>query len=132
MKTLSITEPYATLIRDLDKHIETRSWKTNYRGELLIHASSTKIPKEYKADASLMSIVGNRPLHFGQIVAKCKLVDCVKMDREFVRSVADKERAVGFYSPGRYAWILDDIVVINDPAIVKGKLGLWEGEYNVI
>ena len=33
MKALTIKEPYATLIRDGVKRIETRSWKTNYRGE---------------------------------------------------------------------------------------------------
>lgn len=33
MKVLSIKEPYATLIANGDKLIETRSWKTNYRGE---------------------------------------------------------------------------------------------------
>lgn len=46
MKVLSLTEPYATLIKNGIKTIETRSWKTNYRGKLYIHASSTKIPKE--------------------------------------------------------------------------------------
>ena len=44
MKVLSLTEPYATLIKNGSKTIETRSWKTNYRGRLYIHASSTKIP----------------------------------------------------------------------------------------
>ena len=39
MKVLSIVEPYATLIKENKKIIETRSWKTNYRGELYIHAS---------------------------------------------------------------------------------------------
>ena len=38
MKVLSIKEPFATLIKNKIKCIETRSWKTNYRGELYIHA----------------------------------------------------------------------------------------------
>lgn len=42
MKVLSIKEPFATLIKEGKKKIETRSWKTSYRGELYIHASSTK------------------------------------------------------------------------------------------
>ena len=57
MKVLSLTEPYATLIKNGSKTIETRSWKTNYRGRLYIHASSTKIPKEYKDNEQLMSLV---------------------------------------------------------------------------
>ena len=46
MKVLSLTEPWATLIKENMKKVETRSWKTSYRGELYIHASSTKVPKE--------------------------------------------------------------------------------------
>lgn len=34
MKVLSLTEPYATLIKNGIKTIETRSWKTNYRSKL--------------------------------------------------------------------------------------------------
>lgn len=54
-KCLSLTEPYATLIKNSIKTIETRSWKTSYRGELYIHPSSTKIPKESKNNLDLMS-----------------------------------------------------------------------------
>lgn len=39
MKVLSILQPWASLIVLGHKKIETRSWNTNYRGELLIHAS---------------------------------------------------------------------------------------------
>ena len=39
MKVISIKEPFATLIMNCVKLIETRSWKNNYHGELFIHAS---------------------------------------------------------------------------------------------
>jgi len=39
MKTLSIRQPYASLICRGIKTIENRSWDTAYRGKLLIHAS---------------------------------------------------------------------------------------------
>ena len=45
MKVLSIREPWASLIMNKKKLVETRSFKTNYRGELYIHASLTKIKK---------------------------------------------------------------------------------------
>ena len=48
MKVLSLTELYATLIKKGKKQIETKSWKTLYRGELYIHASNTSIPKKWK------------------------------------------------------------------------------------
>ena len=39
MKTLSIRQPFASLICRGIKTIENRSWDTTYRGKLLIHAS---------------------------------------------------------------------------------------------
>ena len=48
MKVLTIKEPFATLIKNKVKYIETRSWKTNYRGELYIQASVAKLSKDIK------------------------------------------------------------------------------------
>ncbi len=39
MKTLTLTPPWSQLIILGKKKIETRSWSTNYRGEIAIHAS---------------------------------------------------------------------------------------------
>ena len=47
VKVLSIKEPYATLICNKKKSIETRSYKTNYRGELYIHALPTLVDFNY-------------------------------------------------------------------------------------
>ena len=38
MKVLTLFQPWATLVILGEKKIETRSWKTNYRGEIAIHA----------------------------------------------------------------------------------------------
>ena len=46
MKVLTVREPWASLIGEHIKLIETRSWATNYRGELYIHASQTLIPQK--------------------------------------------------------------------------------------
>ena len=68
MKVLSIKEPFATLIKAGKKKIETRSWKTSYRGKLYIHASSTKIPREWKEDKPLMELLGANSLNNGKWV----------------------------------------------------------------
>lgn len=130
MKVLSLTEPYATLIKLGKKKIETRSFKTNYRGELYIHASSTKIPKEWKNNKELMELVDGNDLNFGYIILKCKLVDCVYMDEEFLDKIKkDKlEFICGDYRLQRYAWILEDIEVLDKPIFAKGKLGIWNYE----
>ena len=39
MKLISLWEPWATLMALGAKKVETRSWDTNYRGLLAIHAS---------------------------------------------------------------------------------------------
>lgn len=120
MKALSITEPYASLICEGRKTIETRSWKTSYRGDILIHASATRIPKEYR---TLLSYVSQT--RQGNIIAKAKLVDCIEMTDDWIDTLDDEEKKFGFYSSGRYAWVLDNIEPIK-PIKAKGRLGLWE------
>ncbi|KXG09931.1 hypothetical protein AT864_01491 [Anoxybacillus sp. P3H1B] len=41
MKAITIKQPWATLIALGEKKFETRSWKTNYRGKIAIHAGKT-------------------------------------------------------------------------------------------
>ncbi len=128
MKVLSITEPYATLIKDKKKRIETRSFKTTYRGCLYIHASKTKIAKEVLRHKELMNLVDSNSFHFGSIIAKCELVDCIYMTKEFVLDIKKnhpQEYLCGDYKAGRYAWILDHIEPLKVPVKAKGQLGLW-------
>lgn len=130
MKVLSLTEPYATLIKDGKKKIETRSWKTNYRGKLYIHSSSTKIPKEYKNNVELMSLVDINKLNYGNIICSCELVDCVEMTEKFIEEIKQNknEYISGIYAKGRYAWILKDIKILDKPIKAKGHLGIWNFE----
>jgi len=131
MKVLSLTEPCATLIKEKKKLVETRSWKTSYRGELYIHASSTKIPKEWKNDIEFMKLVENIPLNFGNIICKCNLVDCIYMTKEYVENMKKnnyQEYICGLYEEGRYAWILKYIEPLANVIKVKGHLGIWNYE----
>ena len=128
MKVLSLKEPFATLIKNGIKTIETRSWKTNYRGKLYIHASSTKMPKEYKNNKELMALVNEEDLNYGTIICSCELVDCIEMTNEFVNDIKNNrknEYITGKYSQGRYAWILKNIEVLDNPIEAKGHLGIW-------
>ncbi len=128
MKVLSLTEPFATLIKEKKKLVETKSWKTNYRGELYIHASLTKIAKENLEDQELMSLVENKDMNFGRIICKCNLVDCIYMTKEYVEEMKKnnyQEYICGEYKEGRYAWILENITPLEEPIEVKGHLGIW-------
>lgn len=128
MKVLSLQEPWASLLKEKIKQIETRSFKTNYRGELYIHASLKKLTKnnleEYKKQISFLK---DKNFNYGYIIAKCKLVDCIYMTEEYINKIKqnEKEYISGLYEVGRYAWILEDIEALEKKVKVKGQLGIW-------
>ena len=124
MKVLSIKEPWASLIMNGTKKIETRSWKTKYRGEIYIHASLSKAkitkPEVYE-------LIKDMNFKCGYIICKCNLVDCIYMTDEYVNDMKTnhyEEYICGHYEVGRYAWIVEDVRLI-EPIEAKGKLGLW-------
>ena len=127
LKVISLLEPWASLIREKIKVIETRSWKTKYRGELYIHASKKRLTrKELISYEEQLSLLNDTDFKYGHIIAKCNLVDCKYMDDELINEVKKNrnEYICGKYEVGRYAWILEDIEVI-DPIEAKGQLGIW-------
>lgn len=134
MRVLSIREPFASLIASGDKKIETRSFKTNYRGELFIHASGKKIDKSIVGNTYINDMIKDKKMQFGKIICRVKLVDCVYMDQKFINYIKDtKEYQLGLYKEGRYAWILDNVELI-EPIIAKGRLNIWnyQGDYKII
>ncbi|CAI1622745.1 ASCH domain [Serratia quinivorans] len=86
MKALSIRQPWAWLIVKGYKDIENRTWRTNYRGPVLIHASAAKPSKEDMTTAAniLFKLCGwSRHLpdrdsfYRGGIVGVATVTDCV-------------------------------------------------------
>jgi hypothetical protein len=74
MKALSIRQPWAWAIVSGLKTIENRSWQTNYRGPLLIHAAKSR------ADLRLVLPDGTAvppELDYGCLIGSAELVDCV-------------------------------------------------------
>ena len=78
MKVLTIREPWASLIINGYKKYEFRSWKTNYRGKLLIHAGKG-------IDKDMLYIVDkyNIKINPGNILGEVEITDCIKVDDEF-------------------------------------------------
>ena len=131
MKVLTIREPFATLIKNKIKYIETRTWKTNYRGEIYIHAGVAKTSKEIKSRKGLSELYNEKELKYGYILCKCNLVDCIYMTKEYVENMKKnnyQEYICGLYGEGRYAWILKDIEPLANVIKVKGHLGIWNYE----
>lgn len=151
MKTISLWQPYASLIALGEKKIETRSWQTNYRGSLAIHATMlnpfkaielipdfivAEMRKVLKERGVLTSSTDFRVLPRGCVVATTRLVDCVQIggfdkrkDSAYLETgylVTGNEYHFGDYTPGRWAWILEDIQPLKEPVAAVGHQGLWE------
>ena len=129
MKVLTLKEPCATLIKEKKKLVETRSWKTNYRGELYIHGSQSVL-QEWMDNQEIMNLLKDTELNFGKIICKGELVDCIYMTKEYVEDMKKnhQEYILGIYEEGRYAWILKNIEVLEHPIETKGHLGIWNYE----
>lgn len=122
MKVLTVREPWASLIVNGHKKYEFRSWKTNYRGKILIH-SGLNIEKEMLdrfKDYNLDCVRGG-------IIGECELVDCILVDDEFNKKLRDIDPVVYGRSnhTETYAWKLDNIKKYDKVIYTKGKLGLW-------
>lgn len=123
MKALTIKQPWAGLIIAGIKDVENRTWKTAYRGRVLIHTSKTPCSRgeleAYPLPALSKSINLNEytPGQFtnGAIIGSIELVDCVM---NHPSEWAEK---------GVYNWVLTDPVKFEKPILnVKGMLGLWD------
>ncbi|MHB1418701.1 MAG: ASCH domain-containing protein [Bacillota bacterium] len=151
MKTISLMQPWASLIATGAKQIETRSRPTKYRGPLAIHASIKNTPDQksmmsfWHIQTGLAPLKGRvlnlseyewpgvkwEDLPFGAIIAVCSLVDCVRTDNLQLGQIRKNfvtEESFGDYSPDRYAWFLENVRMLPDPMPAKGSLGLWNWE----
>lgn len=128
MKVLTIQEPYATFIMQGMKKIETRSWKTKYRGEIYIHAGKSKNFLKKINNNKVLKLLENIDLNYGNIICKAELIDCVYMTKDFIDKVKNEnnyEYILGEYAVGRYAWILQNVKEIDQKIPAKGKLNIW-------
>lgn len=115
MKALSIQPFYATLIALGEKIIELRSWKTDYRGWLLI--CSSRAVNKYERQS----------LVTGKAIAVAHLSDVRPYVDETDRGLSclfDDETFSGF------AWVLDSIHII-EPIPIKGQLRLFNVDIEV-
>ena len=75
-----------------------------------------------------MSLVDETKFNFGNIICKCNLVDCIYMTKDYVENMKKdnyQEYICGVYKEGRYAWILKNIEILDNPIKAKGHLGIW-------
>lgn len=128
MKALTIKQPWAGLIIAGIKDVENRTWKTAYRGRVLIHTSKTPCSRgeleAYPLPALAKNVEVSRyaPGLFtnGAIIGSVDIVDCVM---NHPSEWAEK---------GVYNWVLANPKKYDSPICnVKGMLGLWDYKGNI-
>ena len=128
MKVLTIKQPFATLIAEGIKEYEFRTWKTKFRGEVLIHAGKGIDKKAMEKYKHL-----NLDYPSGCIIAKAIITDCVKIDDEMRVLLKNKksivyDNIVSNTEWNGYGFKLENVEKIN-PITASGKLSFWEYDY---
>lgn len=119
LRALSVTQPWAECIISQGKNVENRSWNTNRRGYIAIHASSTCKKEKFQScenDYGLEFDINE--VDYGKIIGFAKIVDVIT--EEDVTSQTE-----GWFE-GEYGFVLADIIKLKEPVEVKGTLSFWK------
>lgn len=126
MKVITLKQPWATLVAENIKKYEFRSWKYNYRGEILIHAGAG-------IDKDAMKRVEHLNLDFPnkKIIAKVVIEDCIELNQEINKIICSQNPLIyGNKNRTGYAWKLGEVTKLNIDEVVSGKQGIWNYELN--
>lgn len=126
MKAISLWQPWASYIAVGSKRFETRSWATQYRGPLAIHAAKRPLSGLERELLEEWPLPFGVSLPFGAIVATCNLVDCIRMTDDHIAGRDCRELELGDWYPGRYAWALVNVVPLPEPVPFRGAQGLFD------
>ena len=107
-RVLTIKQPWAHLIINGIKRVENRSWKTDYRGLILIHAGQA-YDESYQRDRTFG--VDPALLTYGAVIGTADLVDIVT------------EHASPFFA-GPFGWVLENARPI-EPIPLRGQQRLF-------
>lgn len=130
MKALTISQPYASLIVSGEKWVENRTWATQYRGTLAIHAGKGKqyLTREEMRDYPIgcvigfVDLVGCVPLEWAEQFAGYSASQATYGGRTLEEIVSHK------HAEGPYCWILANPIALPEPLPTRGSLGLWDWE----
>jgi len=125
MKAISLWQPWASLIAEGVKKIETRLWSTSYRGRIAIYAEPMMVlslPESFFKGA----INGNgdiKSLPLGAVIAICDLVAGEQITEQY--ELGYPETLYGDYTPGMFAWYLENVRKFDQSVYTQGQRGLW-------
>jgi hypothetical protein len=128
MKVITLKQPWATLVAEGIKKYEFRSWKTKYRGKLLIHAG---VGVEKQAMSKFKNLNFEYPS--GKIIAVVDLEECLELNDELNNKIISEKNIIyGDKKRSGYAWKLNNVKKINCDENIKGQLGLWNLDTNML
>lgn len=120
MKALSIQQPWAYAILYLGKRVENRTWHSDFRGPIYIHAG-LRVDRDSFDDLEDMirKLPEPRPkAHLGALLGTATVTDCVR-----VEEVPPEQQS---WANGPWCFILDDVKPLPKPIAYKGALGFFE------
>jgi hypothetical protein len=142
MKAITMTQPWATLLAVGANRIETRSWPTNFRGPLAIHAALGFPPhaaalcrqSPYAEALAAAGYHSAADLPRGKIISVGVLEELLRCDQASAASVTRQSRAgqlppgelaFGDFSAGRFGFVMAAMRALPSPVPARGMLGLW-------
>lgn len=127
-KALSVRQPWAHLILNGRKPIETRSWQTEYRGDLVI-CSGIKIAPGFELDKSRMNEHGmwtfDPETGEGDYMLYGYALCLVELYHIEPMKIEHEKAAMCDAIPGLFAWHLRHVRPLN-PTKIVGELRLFE------
>lgn len=126
MKAISLWEPWATAMALNLKRNETRSWSTNYRGDLAICAAKRPMTgdERYIWDEFIQPCFPNELVQYGCVLCIVNVIDCLKTE-SIIEKVSAAEYDLGNYESGRFAWVTDNCRRLIKPVPIKGTQGFF-------
>lgn len=121
MKVITLKQPWASLVAYGYKKYEFRSWKLNYRGDIIIHAG-------LGVDKEAMEKVKHLKLSFPskKIMAIVHIDDCIPLSEEISKKInSENELIYGNKIRSGYAWKLSNVRLLDINKSVSGKQGIW-------
>lgn len=128
MKALTICQPYPTLILRGDKRVENRTWATNYRGQLYLHAGKSRAWLDVEDGVDMESGMPVSSMVFGAVVAIVNLIDCLPI-AEITAGKHDRKYhwlREHRHTNGPWCWVFDEKVTPIGPWPWKGAQGLFD------
>ena len=123
MKALSIRQPWAHLIVSGLKDVECRTWETDFRGRVYIHAAlktATNTLLAYQYIKRLCpSLKMPMDVYYGGIIGEVDIIDCK------FRSPGGLDYSE-WHSLGMHGFILANPVAYEKPIPCKGQLGFFD------